>query len=81
MSRSPLRLPALGRDPDGPFPPADSALREPDGLLAVGECTVVQRFTRRERNVFVAVEVSLESRAREPGKSGRVRRVYCLKEK
>jgi len=36
MSRSPLQLPALGRDPDGPFPPVDSALREPDGLLAQG---------------------------------------------
>ena len=36
MSRSPLQLPALGRDPEAPFPPADAALREPDGLLAVG---------------------------------------------
>lgn len=36
MSRSQPRLPGLGRDPDAPFPPADSALREPDGLLAVG---------------------------------------------
>jgi leucyl/phenylalanyl-tRNA---protein transferase len=29
-------LPALGGDPQAPFPPPDSALREPDGLLAVG---------------------------------------------
>ena len=36
MRRSPLRLPALGGDAGAPFPPADSALREPDGLLAVG---------------------------------------------
>ena len=26
----------LSADPEAPFPPADSALREPDGLLAVG---------------------------------------------
>jgi leucyl/phenylalanyl-tRNA--protein transferase len=31
-----LRLPALGADPASPFPPAESALREPDGLLAMG---------------------------------------------
>ena len=36
MSRSSLRLPALGGDPEAPFPPPDSALREPDGLLAIG---------------------------------------------
>ncbi len=28
--------PPLGTDPDSPFPPAESALREPDGLLAIG---------------------------------------------
>ena len=33
MNRHPALLPA---DPRAPFPPADSALREPDGLLAVG---------------------------------------------
>ncbi len=32
----PLRLPMLGDDPDAPFPAVDSALREPDGLLAFG---------------------------------------------
>jgi len=31
-----LRLPLLDADPEAPFPPADSALREPDGLLAMG---------------------------------------------
>lgn len=31
-----LRLPALDADPAAPFPPAAAALREPDGLLAVG---------------------------------------------
>lgn len=31
-----LRLPVLGADPAAPFPPAESALREPDGLLAAG---------------------------------------------
>lgn len=31
-----LRLPLLDADPASPFPPADSALREPDGLLAMG---------------------------------------------
>ena len=30
------RLPLLDADPAAPFPPADSALREPDGLLATG---------------------------------------------
>lgn len=28
--------PWLGEDPEAPFPPASTALREPDGLLAVG---------------------------------------------
>jgi leucyl/phenylalanyl-tRNA--protein transferase len=31
-----LRLPLLDANPGAPFPPVDSALREPDGLLAVG---------------------------------------------
>ena len=30
------RLPLLDADPEAPFPPAESALREPDGLLAMG---------------------------------------------
>lgn len=32
----PLTLPWLSADPDAPFPPADSALSEPVGLLAAG---------------------------------------------
>jgi leucyl/phenylalanyl-tRNA--protein transferase len=31
-----LRLPWLSPDPASPFPPADTALRDPDGLLAAG---------------------------------------------
>ena len=31
-----LLPPLLGNDPESPFPPAESALREPDGLLAIG---------------------------------------------
>jgi leucyl/phenylalanyl-tRNA--protein transferase len=31
-----LRLPWLSSDPTAPFPPPDSALRDPDGLLAAG---------------------------------------------
>jgi leucyl/phenylalanyl-tRNA--protein transferase len=33
---SPLRVPWLGDRPDAPFPNPSGALREPDGLLAVG---------------------------------------------
>jgi len=36
MRRSSLRVPMLDGDPQAPFPPPDSALREPDGLLAMG---------------------------------------------
>jgi leucyl/phenylalanyl-tRNA--protein transferase len=36
MTRASLRLTVLGADPDAPFPPAESALRNPDGLLATG---------------------------------------------
>lgn len=31
-----LRLPELGADPQAPFPPIETALRDPDGLLAWG---------------------------------------------
>ena len=31
-----IHLPALASDPNSPFPPATSALRQPDGLLAMG---------------------------------------------
>ncbi|HSR64557.1 MAG TPA: leucyl/phenylalanyl-tRNA--protein transferase [Xanthomonadaceae bacterium] len=36
MSRSPPVPPLLGEAPDSPFPPASAALRDPDGLLAIG---------------------------------------------
>ena len=39
-----LRLPQLGADPASPFPPADAALREPDGLLAMGGDLSPQRL-------------------------------------
>lgn len=32
----PLRLPPLPADPTAPFPPVELALRQPDGLLAIG---------------------------------------------
>ena len=32
----PIRLPLLPPDPTAPFPPAGRALREPNGLLAMG---------------------------------------------
>jgi leucyl/phenylalanyl-tRNA--protein transferase len=40
-----MRRPAfLPLDPDSPFPPADAALRQPDGLLAVGGDLSPQRL-------------------------------------
>jgi leucyl/phenylalanyl-tRNA--protein transferase len=36
MSMAGLRLPVLDADPASPFPPAEAAMREPDGLLAAG---------------------------------------------
>ncbi len=39
-----LRLPQLGADPASPFPPAGTALREPDGLLAMGGDLSPQRL-------------------------------------
>jgi leucyl/phenylalanyl-tRNA--protein transferase len=36
LSVAGLRLAVLDADPASPFPPADAALREPDGLLAAG---------------------------------------------
>ena len=36
MTRSSLALHVLGDAPDSPFPPVTQALREPDGLLAMG---------------------------------------------
>lgn len=51
MSRSPL--PRLGEAPDAPFPPASSALREPDGLLAVGgDLTPVRLLNAYRHGIF-----------------------------
>lgn len=36
MRRLSSRVPVLAPDPDSAFPPADMALHEPDGLLAIG---------------------------------------------
>lgn len=44
-----LRLPMLGHDPDAPFPPAHTALREPDGLLAFGGDLSPQRLLNAYR--------------------------------
>lgn len=39
-----VRLPQLSPDPDAAFPPADTALQEPDGLLAFGGDLAPQRL-------------------------------------
>ncbi|MEO6228328.1 MAG: leucyl/phenylalanyl-tRNA--protein transferase [Thermomonas sp.] len=39
-----VRLPQLSPDPNAAFPPADTALQEPDGLLAFGGDLVPQRL-------------------------------------
>lgn len=45
-----LRLPMLGDDPLSPFPNARQALREPDGLLAMGGDLSPQRLLNAYRN-------------------------------
>lgn len=46
-----MRRPAfLSPDPDSPFPPADAALRQPDGLLAVGGDLSPQRLLNAYRH-------------------------------
>ena len=47
MSRSPL--PMLGQAPDSPFPPPEQALRDPDGLLAMGGDLAPQRLLNAYR--------------------------------
>lgn len=47
MSR---RIVELSPDPDAPFPPVDWALRDPDGLLAVGGDLSPTRFLNAYRN-------------------------------
>ena len=43
------RPPRLADAPDAPFPPADSALREPDGLLAIGGDLSAERLLNAYR--------------------------------
>lgn len=45
-----LHLPRLGVEPDAPFPPVDSALRRPDGLLAFGGDLSVPRLRNAYRH-------------------------------
>lgn len=45
-----LHLPRLGVEPDAPFPPVDSALRRPDGLLAFGGDLSVARLRNAYRH-------------------------------
>lgn len=45
-----IRLPALPSDPDAPFPPGHTALRHPEGLLAIGGDLTVQRLLNAYRN-------------------------------
>lgn len=44
-----IRLPRLGPEPEAPFPPAHRALREPDGLLAMGGDLHPQRLLNAYR--------------------------------
>ena len=53
MSRPQVQLPVLGRDPHAPFPSAESALREPDGLLAMGgDLSPVRLLNAYSRGIF-----------------------------
>lgn len=45
-----FRPPLLPMDPEAPFPPADAALREPDGLLAIGGCLSPPRLLNAYRH-------------------------------
>ena len=49
-ARMSLRLPVLDDDPAAPFPAADTALRDPDGLLAVGGDLSPERLLRAYRH-------------------------------
>lgn len=46
----PLPIALLGPDPEAPFPPAERALREPDGLLAFGGDLSVPRLLNAYRH-------------------------------
>lgn len=45
-----LHLPRLGQDPESPFPPVETALRRPDGLLAFGGDLSVARLRNAYRH-------------------------------
>lgn len=45
-----IRLPSLSLDPDAPFPPGHTALRHPDGLLAMGGDLSPTRLLNAYRN-------------------------------
>lgn len=45
-----LRLPWLSSDPSSPFPPVESALRDPDGLLAAGGDLCPERLLNAYRH-------------------------------
>ena len=46
-----MRRPAfLSPDPEAPFPPAETALRQPDGLLAIGGDLSTQRLLNAYRH-------------------------------
>lgn len=45
-----IRIPELPADPCAPFPPVDTALAEPDGLLAIGGDLSPQRFLNAYAN-------------------------------
>lgn len=48
-----LHLPRLGQDPESPFPPVETALRRPDGLLAFGgDLSVARLRNAYRRGVF-----------------------------
>lgn len=48
-----LRLPELPADPVAPFPPGESALRQPDGLLALGgDLSTTRLLTAYRHGIF-----------------------------
>ena len=48
-----LALPWLGHAPDAPFPPAESAMRDPNGLLAAGgDLTATRLLNAYSHGIF-----------------------------
>jgi leucyl/phenylalanyl-tRNA---protein transferase len=51
--RMSINVPALASDPNSPFPPAKSALRQPDGLLAMGgDLTPTRLLSAYRQGIF-----------------------------